>query len=109
MLAKGPESGNFCSGRVILVANKIDMLRNLGFHLIPVPLSNIGGDSPIEMIYIFLKITFTKYQDSMLNWILQFLNSELFINNDHLTPINKLSEINWGPYSELISQYSPKM
>lgn len=44
----------------------------------------------------------------MPNWILQFLNSELFINNDHLTPINKLSEINWGPYSELISQYSQK-
>lgn len=35
MLAKGPESGNTCSGRVILVANKIDMLRNLGFSSYP--------------------------------------------------------------------------
>lgn len=60
---KGPESGNPCDGKVILAANKNDLIRNPGFLSHPIQILVAIWSCPLKEMTVFsLTITFTRYQ-----------------------------------------------
>lgn len=96
---KGPESGNLCDGKVTLAANKNDLIRNLGFLSYPIQIPVAIWNCPLrEMTFFSLDNHIYKISGWHADMGLCNSYTQNSINTDHLTPMNKLSKISWGPY-----------